>query len=174
MHVCRSTEYRRARRRLELQRLLVGAHGLAETTLRNPYIRQGHGATECVGVVPGPLQTGHASGIRLVRWLEIPARPRCQAEQRGGGSTAKMIVLRSEVQRPPGILHGAGHIAQHQSEARTVDGDRTRESAELPFVHDDHLGWRGFRSATRVCRRIQPPLGVAQARVNARELAASH
>src|SRR5205823_3674984 len=67
VHVCRSTEYRRARRRLAGQSLLVGAHGVAETTLRNPYIGQGHGATECVGVMPGPLQTRHSSGVTLVR-----------------------------------------------------------------------------------------------------------
>ena len=54
----------------------------------------------------------------------------------------------------------------------TVHGDRTRETAKLLFVHDDHLGRWGFRSLTPVCRRVQPPFGVPQAGLNALELAA--
>ena len=43
VHVCRSAHGRRALLRRELQSPLIGAHGLVETTLRNPYIRQGDG-----------------------------------------------------------------------------------------------------------------------------------
>ena len=59
----------------DLQCLLVGAHRLAETTLRNPDVRQSDRTTEHVGDVPSPLQTRHAIGIRPVRCLEIPACP---------------------------------------------------------------------------------------------------
>ena len=72
---------RRALLRRKLQCLLVGTHGLAETTLRNPYIRQGDGATDCVRDVPGHLQMSHALGIRPVRCLEIPTRPGCEPQE---------------------------------------------------------------------------------------------
>src|SRR2546430_16197490 len=56
--------------RRKLQSLLVGAQALGETPLRNPYIGRCDGAAERVGVVPGPPQTRHASGIRLMCGLE--------------------------------------------------------------------------------------------------------
>ena len=72
--------------------------------------------------------------------LEISARPPCQAKQRGSASAPEMVVLRGELQRPPRMLLGQGQIAQHQGVARSMYGDRTRETAELPLVHDDHPG----------------------------------
>ena len=48
----------------KLQCLLIGTHRLAETTLRNPDIRQGDCAPDGVRDVPGPLQMRHALGIR--------------------------------------------------------------------------------------------------------------
>ena len=158
--------------RRKLQCLLVGAHRLVETTLRNPDIRQGDGATDCVRDVPGLLQLRHALGIRPVRCLEIPARPGGESQERRCRSALEMVVLRDEVERPPGVFHGAGHIAQSQGLSGTVHGDRTRETAKFLFVHDDHRRRRGVRSRAHVCRRVQPPFGVPQAGLNALELAA--
>ena len=66
----------------KLQSPLIGAHCLAQTTLRNPYISQGDGATDGVREVPGPLHQSHAVGIRPVRCLEIPTRPGCEPQER--------------------------------------------------------------------------------------------
>src|SRR5207248_4468624 len=110
VHVRRSPQHRRALLRHKLQCLLVGAHGLAETTLRNSYIGQCDSAAESVGVVPGPPQTGHASGIRLMCGLEISARPPCQAKQRGGATAPEMVVIWCEVQRTPRMLLGLRQI----------------------------------------------------------------
>ena len=104
--------------RRKLQCPLVGAHRLVETTLRNPYIGQGDCATDGVRDVPGPLQTRHAIGIRPVRCLEIPARPGCEPQERRCRSAPEMVVLRYEVERPPGVFHGAGHIAQQPGHVR--------------------------------------------------------
>ena len=84
VHVCRSPQNRPALLRCKLQRLLVGAHRLAETTLRNPDVRQRDRTTEDVGDVPRPLQTRHAVGVRsgaLPRGPRSP-RPRAPAARR--------------------------------------------------------------------------------------------
>ena len=94
VHVCRSPQDRRALRRRKLQCLLIGTHCLVETTLRNPYIRQGDCATDGVGDVPGPLHTRHAIGIRPVRCLEIPARPVGESQERRCRAAPEMVVLR--------------------------------------------------------------------------------
>jgi hypothetical protein len=70
--------------------------------------------------------------------LEISARPPCQAKQRGSASAPEMVVLRGEVERPPRMLLCLGEFTQQQRAASTMHGDRTREPAELRFVHDDH------------------------------------
>ena len=54
VHVCRSPQNRPALLRRTLQCLLVGAHRLAETTLRDPDVRQRDRAAEDIGDVPGP------------------------------------------------------------------------------------------------------------------------
>ena len=54
VHVCRSPQDRAALLRRTLQCLLVGAHRLAETTLRTAYIGQRDRAAEDIGDVPGP------------------------------------------------------------------------------------------------------------------------
>ena len=147
VHVCRSPQRRASPCcRRKLQCLLIGAHGLAETTLRNPYISQGDGATDGVRDVPGLLQTRHAIGIRPVRCLEIPARPGGESQERRCRSAPEMVVLRDEVERPPGVFHGVGHIAPRQGQSGTVHGDRTRQTAKFLFVHDDHLRRWGVRS----------------------------
>ena len=147
IHVCRSAQRWRALLCRKLQSLLIGTHCLAETTLRNPYIRQGDCATDCVRDVPGLLQTRHAIGIRPVRCLEIPARPGGKSQERRCRSAREMVILRCEVERPPGVFHGVGHIALSQGKCGTVHGDRTRQTAKFLFVHDDHLS-RCARSRT--------------------------
>jgi hypothetical protein len=84
-----------------------------------------------------------------------------------------MVVLGYEVERSPGVCHGLWHIAPSHGQSGTENGDRTRETAKLLFVHDDHLGW-GSRSLTHVCGRVQPPFGVPQSLLNGLELAATH
>ena len=73
-----------------------------------------------------------------MRWLEISTRPPCQAKQGGGAASPEMVVLRCEVECPPRMLLGQGQIAQQQRVASTMYRDRTRQTAELPFVHDHH------------------------------------
>src|SRR6266545_2875933 len=133
VHVCRSPQERLALLRRKLQCLLVGTHCLVETTLRNPYISPGDCAPDCVRDVPGPLHMSHAIGIHAVGGLEIPARPECESQERHCPSTPEMVVLRDEVERPPGVCHGAGHIAQNEGLSRTPHGDRAREQAKCLF-----------------------------------------
>src|SRR6266853_462920 len=109
----------------KLQSPLIGAHCLAQTTLRNPYISQGDRATDGVRDVPGPLHPRHAIGIRLMRCLEIPTRPICESQEPRCRSAPEMVILRDEVEYPPGVFHGVGHIAQSQGTCGTVNGDRT-------------------------------------------------
>ena len=73
-----------------------------------------------------------------------------------------MVVLVGEVEHPPGVAHGAGHVAQHQGLPGTGHRDRPREAAVFLLVHHDRP----------VRRRVQPPLGVPQPGLDARELAA--
>ncbi len=73
-----------------------------------------------------------------------------------------MIVLADEVERPPGMGHGAGHIADGQGMCRTVEGDRTRKTLEFLLVDHDHRSRRGIRSRPLVGRRVEPPFGVPQ------------
>ena len=54
VHVRGSPQNRAALLSRTLQGLLIGAHGLAETTLGKPDVRQGDRAPEGVGDVPGP------------------------------------------------------------------------------------------------------------------------
>ena len=82
-----------------------------------------------------------------------------------------MIVLTDEVERPPGMCHGSGHIAEDQGLSGTVDGDRTRKSAKSLLVHNDHLRRWGLRSPPNTRRPVEPPFGVAQPRLNALDLA---
>jgi hypothetical protein len=83
-----------------------------------------------------------------------------------------MIVLGYQVERPPGVFHGVGHIAQRLGLSGTVHGDRTRETAKFRFIHDDHLRRWGERKLSPVCRRVQPPFRAPQSGLDALELAA--
>jgi hypothetical protein len=154
----------------KLQSPLIGAHGFAQTTLRDPDICQGDHATDRLRDNPGPLHPRHALGIRPVGRLEIPARP-CQSQERHCRSALEMVVLRNEVERSPRVCHRVGYIAQCQGLSGTVHGDGTREMAKLHFVHDDHFRRWARHKLTPVCGRIQPALGGTQTFLNAVELA---
>ena len=191
VHVGRSPHHKRALGRCQLQCLLVGTHCLARTTLRHPYIRQGDCTIDCVRDVPRLLQTRHALGIRLVRCLEISARPGCEPQEPRCPSARHMVVLWCEVECPLGIGHGRWHIAPRQGQPGMGNRDHARETTKCLVVHHDHscalLGpsfsrWAdtGFPlgrawSRTAVCpsvqRRVQPPFGIAQVVLNAINLA---
>src|SRR5947209_124285 len=117
-----------------LQRLLIRALCLAETTLRDSYVRQRYGATEYVREIPDPLYESSALGIHPIACLEISARPECQPEESCGRSPAEMVVLWHEVERLLGVVHGTGHIALSHGQPGTVHGDRAGEPAELPVL----------------------------------------
>jgi hypothetical protein len=76
-----------------------------------------------------------------------------------------MVVRGGEVQRSPRIFLGQREIAEQQRVPGSMYRHRTREAAELPFVHDDHPGIGRLRS--------EPALGILQARVDVRELPGS-
>src|SRR6266536_819991 len=125
------------------------------------------------GDVPGPLQPRHAFGIRRVRRLEVPARPGREPQEPRCPGTAEVVLLRRTIERPPGVPHGAEHIAPSQGLCGTVQLDRPREAAKFLVVDDDHLRRWGLGSLTDILRCVQPPLGVPQSGLNALELAAS-
>ena len=126
VHVRRSPQHGRALRRRELQSPLVGAHCLAETALRDPYIGQHDRATDRIGGVPGLLQARHAIGIRPVRRLEVPARPGGEPQKPRRPSAGQMVVLGCDLERPPSVRHGPWHIATGQGQSGTGDRDLTR------------------------------------------------
>ena len=113
VHVCRSPQNRPALLGCTLQCLLVGAHRLAEATLREPDVRQRDRAAEGIGNVPGPPQSRHAFGVRRMPCLEVPARPGREPQQARCPGPAEVVVLRRKFECPPGVPNGAG---QHRPE----------------------------------------------------------
>src|SRR5215510_5991072 len=67
----------------------------------------------------------HASGIRTVRRLEISPRPVGEAQERCCRATPEIVILRDEVERPPGVCHGVGHIAPNEGNSGMVNADPT-------------------------------------------------
>ena len=155
----------------ERQPPLEDAQRLAQPTLREPDVGQGEPAPDDVREVTGLLQARHGRGIPAGRRLEIPARPGGECQEPGCASTRKVVVLADEVQRPPGMGRGAGHVAEDQGLAGPVHGDRARQATERRLVDDDHRArWRG--SPVRgLVRRVEPPLGVPQPLLDALDLA---
>ena len=82
--------------------------------------------------------------------LRSPLAGREPEEPRGSSSPEK-VVLGDQVKRPLRVFPGVGYIAQNQGEAGTPHGDRTGETAEFLFVHDNHRRRRRVRSLTPVC-----------------------
>lgn len=162
VHVGRAPQHRPAVPGRESQRLLVGAHRLAEPALRPPDVPLRDRAPEGVGEVPGPTQPRHALGVRPVPVLEVPARPRREPQQPRGRGAAEVVPLRRPIERPPGVLHGVGNVAPGQGQRGPVQLDHAREAGELLLVDDNPLRRWG----------VQPPLGVAQPVPDAVELAA--
>jgi hypothetical protein len=59
----------------QLQRPFIDPRGVAETTLRDPYIGQGQNAPHRIRDIPSFLQMSHTFGKRLVRSFKITFRP---------------------------------------------------------------------------------------------------
>ena len=123
----------------QLQSPLVAGHRLPETPLGDPDVGQDDRAADHVREVAGLLQTGRGIGVPAVRGSEIRVRPRGESQQGGCRTPRDMIILADQVQRAPGMSHGAGHVAEDPGLAGTVDGDRRREGAKLLLVRDHHL-----------------------------------
>ena len=155
----------------ERQSPLVDAQRLAETTLRDPDVGQGDRAPDHVREVTGLLQARHAGGVPAARGLEIPARPGGERQEPGCASAPEVVVLADEVERPPGMGHGAGHIAEDQGLSGPVHGDRARQSAERRLVDDDHRARSLGGPVHGLVRRVEPPLGVPQPLLDALDLA---
>jgi hypothetical protein len=83
-----------------------------------------------------------------------------------------VVVLTDEVEGPPGVSHGAGHVTENPGLPGTVYSDQRRESAKSLLIHDHHPRRSGRGSLTAPCRRFQPPLGILQAGLDALDLAA--
>ena len=88
-------------------------------------------------------QARHAVGIRPVRGLEIPARPGGESQEPRCRAAPEVVILGDEVERPPGVAHGAGHDRPRPGPARPGRWRSRRQAPELLVVHDDHLRWRG-------------------------------
>src|SRR6266567_5419345 len=104
VHASCSPQNRAALLRYKLQCLLVGAHRLAETTLRNPYVRQRDRASQDVGDVSGPPQPRRAFGIRPVRCLQVPTPPGREPQQPRCPSTAEVVLFKRKIERPRACL----------------------------------------------------------------------
>ena len=150
-----------ARRQRLPERTLVGVHRFVEAALRDPDLGQGDGAIDGVRDVPRHPHTRYAIGKRPVRSIKIPACPMRQPQQRRCRAAPKLVVLRHEIEHPPGVARGGGHVAQRLGLRGVIDGDRRRETAKLGLVRDDHL-LRCESIPARLCRRVQPALGISQ------------
>ena len=168
VHVCRSPQHRPARLRCPLQCLLVGAHGIPQTTLRTPDVRQRDRAAEGVGDVAGPPQARHAFGIRPVPSLEIPAPQNASpsSPRRTAHGDGRPRTERSSARRACRMVPGTSPRAR-ASAARYISiapGRRRNSSSSTTTISAD-----GASGASRdACRRLQPPLGVLQPGLDAR------
>ena len=153
------------------KRPLVGAHRLAETALRDPDVRQGDGAADARRRCARPA----AGSPCPRRTTGAPPRDPRSSRTRAPGAP---LPLRARDGRPRRTRSSARRAwvtvpatsPSDQGLPGAVDGDRRREAAELLLVHDDHR--RRRRPVAHAGRRVQPPLGVPQARLDALELAA--
>ena len=75
VHVRRPAQRGRAVLGRETQASLVREQGFPETTLLDPDVSKGDGATDGVGKVAGRLQVRHGVGPGAVRCVEITLRP---------------------------------------------------------------------------------------------------
>ena len=50
-------------------------------------------------------------GERLQRGVHVPVRPGRETEEPGSGGTREVVVGPGELERPPGMLGRAGHVA---------------------------------------------------------------
>ena len=66
------------------------------------------------GDVAGHLLMRHAIGKHSGGLPPDPRSSSRRAPGARGRSAPKMVVLGQEVERPPGVFHGAGHIAASQ------------------------------------------------------------
>ena len=119
-----------------------------------------------------------------VRCLEIAARPGCEAKQRGGGSAPEMVVLRGEVERPPGMFHGPAQIAQQPAHRparctaiapgrrRNSSSSTTTIPAEAPARAICHTAASSHRSASR--RRASTPSSLPARQQRSRHTRAEH
>ena len=118
--------------------------------------------------MPVPLHVGHALAVVLVGRLEIATCPGCQAHECRRAAPVEVVVLGCDVERAAGMLYALDQIAASQRITGTMHGNRSWQSPVFLFVHDDHS--RPLSVGLRVSR--EPPLGVAQALVDALELTA--
>ena len=171
VHVRRAAQHMATLPGCERQSPLEDAQRLAQATLREPDVGQAERAPDHVGEVPGLLQARHAIGVPAGGRLEIPGRPAGECQERGSSSTCKVVVLADEVERPPGMGHGAGHIAEDPGLAGPVHGDRARQLAERRLVDDDHRARRLGGPIRGLVHRAEPPLGVPQPLLDSLDLA---
>ena len=151
VHVRRSPQDRPALLRGELQRLLVGAHRLAETALDDagcpPARSRTRGRRRCARPAAGPPCTRRTPACAASR------SPLAQdASPRSAAAAARPRWSSSARARAP--AGRASTVPATSPRARACPArytrDRTREPAELLLVHDDHLRRPGLavRSGT--------------------------
>ena len=145
VHVCRSPQ--RGVRPAPSQAAIL-AHRSAlprgDDLARSVY-PPGRRAPDCVRDVPGHLQMSHALGIRLVRCLQIPTRPGGEPQERRRRSAPEMVVLGDEVEHPPGVFHGVGHVAQQPgpvpARATAIAAGRRRNSSSSTTTIVSNAEW---------------------------------
>ena len=163
-----------ALRRRKLQCLLIGTHGLVETTLRNPISARAMAPLIASEMFPAFCRLAMPSAYVRCAASRSPLVQDASPRSAAAAPRVRWSSSGDEVERLPGVCHGARphRPAPGPCPAR-AHGDRTRETAKCLVVHDDHRSRWGVRSRTPVCRRVQPPFGVPQAGLNALELAAT-
>src|SRR4028119_472162 len=121
---------------------------LVEPSLRHPDVSQNKRATDRNKDVAGHPHIRHEIGKGPMGRLQVSARPVCDRQERSWDSTREIGALRQEIECPPSVRHGAGHIAERLGMSGTGGGYRRWERPKLLFVHDDHLSrWAGTRVA---------------------------
>src|SRR4028118_1045629 len=97
---------------------------LVEMALRHPDVSQNKRATDRNKDVAGHPHIRHEIDKGSMGCLQVPARPICDPQKRSQDSALVIVTPRQEIERPPGVRHGAGHIAESLGMCGTGSGYR--------------------------------------------------
>ena len=113
------------------QRLLVEPAGAAGSARGNPHVGEHDRAVQLVDQVPRGVQAAHRLGERGERLVDVSGGPGGQAEEPARAAPHEVVLGSGQVERAPGVAHGAGDVAAGLGQRGAVDQDRRRCGAQV-------------------------------------------